>query len=361
MTGSPNTSSRDPIALAQVAANPSIEAAVAAVRDFLEMEVAFASEFVGDHQVLRQISGDTESFGGVAVGASVPSSHLYCRRIIAGELPRLITDVRGHELARLVPITDMLGIGAFVSVPITLSDGDHYGTLCAASRHPEPRLEDRDVQFLHVLARMIGDQVERERLTRRTRELEVQAAAVTTLSVALAARDGYTGDHSEAVVRLAVEVGRQLGLGEAELIDVERAALLHDIGKLAIPDAILHKDRPLDAAEWGVMRRHPILGAQLIAGVPSLEHLQPVLRAEHERWDGGGYPDGLAGEAIPLPARIVFVCDAYHAMTSDRPYRRALGHECALAEIEAGAGSQFCPTTSRALLTVLAGDRRVAA
>lgn len=134
---------------------------------------------------------------------------------------------------------------------------------------------------------MIGDQVERERLAERARELEIQAAAVKTLSVALAARDGYTGDHSEAVVTLAAEVGRDLGLTEAELVDVHRAALLHDIGKLAIPDAILHKAGPLDDHEWERMREHPLFGQQLLAGVPGLEHLAPVLRAEHERWDGG--------------------------------------------------------------------------
>lgn len=111
------------------------------------------------------------------------------------------------------------------------------------------------------------------------------------------------------------------------------------------------------------MRRHPILGAQMIAGVPGLDHLEPVLRAEHERWDGAGYPDGLAGNAIPLAARIVFVCDAYHAMTSDRPYRLALDHERAVAEIEDGAGSQFCPTCAPALVRALAavGDGRLAA
>ena len=160
-----------------MAANPSVDAAVAAVRDFLEMEVAFATEFVGDHQVFRKVSGDAASFG-LEEGQSVLSSDLYCRRIIAGELPRLIADVRGHEAAAVLPVTDTLGIGAFVSVPINLSDGGIYGTLCAASHHSEPLLKDRDVQFLHVLARMIGDQVERERLAARTHQLEIQAAAV---------------------------------------------------------------------------------------------------------------------------------------------------------------------------------------
>ena len=359
----PESPQRDPIALAQVAMNPSVQAAVAAARDFLEMEVAFATEFVGDQQVLRSLSGDVESFG-LHEGQSIPSSDLYCRRILDGRLPRLISDVRGHEAASLLPVTELLGIGAFVSVPIMLSGGDCYGTLCAMSHHSEPLLRDRDAQFLHVLARMIGDQVERERLAERARTLEIQAAAVNTLSIALAARDGYTGDHSDAVVALARGVGRALGLDDSELADVERAALLHDIGKIRVPDAILNKPGPLDDAEWALMRQHPAFGADLIADVPGLAQLAPVLRAEHERWDGRGYPDGLAGEAIALPARIVLVCDAYDAMTSDRPYRRSLGRERALREIEAGAGTQFCPTCSRALLDVLAASttgRRAAA
>lgn len=118
-----------------MAAHPSVDAAVAAARDFLQMEVAFAGEFVGDQQVLRKICGDAESFG-LSEGQSVRSSDLYCRRIIAGELPQLLADVRGHDAAALMPITEVLRIGAFVSVPITFSSGDHYRTLCAASITP---------------------------------------------------------------------------------------------------------------------------------------------------------------------------------------------------------------------------------
>ena len=120
-------------------------------------------------------------------------------------------------------------------------------------------------------------------------------------------------------------------------------AILHDVGKLAIPDAILHKPGPLDEAEWTVMRTHPIASEQLLAQVPSLHHLCAAVRAEHERWDGTGYPDGLAGRAIPLASRITLVCDAFHAMTSDRPYRAGMSVADAFAEIEAGSGTQFCP------------------
>ena len=116
-----------------------------------------------------------------------------------------------------------------------------------------------------------------------------------------------------------------------------------------MPDAILQKPGRLTGPEWDVMREHPSIGAQIVSAIGSLSHLAPAVRAEHERWDGDGYPDGLAGEAVPLPSRICFVCDAWHAMTSDRPYRRALTAAQARVEIERHAGTQFCPTTVAAL------------
>jgi putative nucleotidyltransferase with HDIG domain len=178
-------------------------------------------------------------------------------------------------------------------------------------------------------------------------------AEVDALLAALAARDGYTEEHSRAVVELAAGVACELGLHGPELEDVERAALLHDIGKLGISDEVLRKQGPLDEAEWLEMRRHPAVGARIVATIPALSHLAPVIRAEHERWDGCGYPDGLWGEAIPLASRIVFACDAHHAMTSNRSYRRALPAALARAELARGSGSQFCPRTVDALLRVL--------
>ncbi len=133
-------------------------------------------------------------------------------------------------------------------------------------------------------------------------------------------------------------------------------ALLHDIGKLGIPDAILQKPGPLTDAEWALMREHPAIGAQLVEAIPSLSHIAASIRAEHERWDGGGYPDGLAAEAIPVASRIILACDAYHAMTTDRPYRPALSVETACAELDAYAGIQFDPDVVLALRDVLPAE-----
>jgi diguanylate cyclase (GGDEF)-like protein len=178
-------------------------------------------------------------------------------------------------------------------------------------------------------------------------------SSLRALLAAVQARDSYTASHSRQVVTLARAVARRLDLEDDQVREVENAALLHDLGKIGIPDAILRKRGPLNAHEEAVMRQHPVVGEQMVASIPELASLAPAIRAEHERWDGAGYPDGLAGEEIPLCSRIAFVCDAYHAMTSERPYRAALSGEQAIAEIEREAGRQFCPSAAEALLGVL--------
>ena len=139
-------------------------------------------------------------------------------------------------------------------------------------------------------------------------------------------------------------------MSRADLELVERAARLHDVGKLAVPDTILRKPGPLDEAEWAVMRRHPEWGADRVGSVPGLERLGVLVGYHHERWDGRGYPNGLEGEAIPLASRVISVCDAFEAMVSDRPYRASLDVAAALAELIAGAGSQFDPAVVAAVV-----------
>jgi diguanylate cyclase (GGDEF)-like protein len=155
--------------------------------------------------------------------------------------------------------------------------------------------------------------------------------------------DPSLSDHLHDVARLAVAVGRELGF-EAEDLDVlGRAAELHDVGKVAIPDRILHKPGPLDPAEWDLMRSHTTIGQRILAAAPAMGPVAELVRSSHERWDGEGYPDGLAGEQIPLGSRVIFVCDAFEAMTTERSYRRAVTDEEALRELRAAAGSQFDP------------------
>ncbi len=149
---------------------------------------------------------------------------------------------------------------------------------------------------------------------------------------------------------MAEMLARRMGLSEGEAAEVWRVALLRDVGKIGVGEAILEKPGPLDDAEWKIVRMHPAIGGQIVASVQGLTHLAPAVRAAHERWDGGGYPDGLSGENIPIASRIAFVCGAFRAMTSERPYREALGADAALRELERNAGSQFCPRAVGALV-----------
>jgi diguanylate cyclase (GGDEF)-like protein len=160
---------------------------------------------------------------------------------------------------------------------------------------------------------------------------------------ALVERNRELGQHNDDVAELVVAVSKELGLERGELAAVCRAAELHDVGKLAIPDAILGKPGALDEQEWEFMRQHTIVGERIVASATSLTDVAPIIRASHERWDGGGYPDRLAGDAIPLGARIVAVCDAYDAMTTTRPYRHAMSEADAMAELRRCAGHQFDP------------------
>jgi diguanylate cyclase (GGDEF)-like protein/putative nucleotidyltransferase with HDIG domain len=185
-----------------------------------------------------------------------------------------------------------------------------------------------------------------------------QREAIEALAVALLERDRYTGEHSEAVIEMSGAVARNLGMSPAQVEGVRSAALLHDIGKVAIPDEILHKAGPLSDREWVLMREHPVIGERILRVLPGLGAVARIVRHEHERWDGGGYPDGLAGEEIPLGSRIIIAADTYHAITSDRPYRAAKPHADAIAELARCAGTQFDPKVTAALIGHLYGRRQ---
>jgi len=177
-----------------------------------------------------------------------------------------------------------------------------------------------------------------------------QAHVIEALATALVERDRYTGEHSAFVVEMAKTVAAALGLDEVEIERVGHAALLHDIGKVGMPDRVLHKPGPLAGEEWDVMREHPVIGERILRAIPGMGSVARIVRHEHERFDGTGYPDRLAGEEIPLGSRIILACDAYHAMTSDRPYRAAMAHDHAIAELARCAGSQFDPRIVAALV-----------
>jgi putative nucleotidyltransferase with HDIG domain len=175
-------------------------------------------------------------------------------------------------------------------------------------------------------------------------------AILTVLTGAIEARDPYTQGHSARVTALAEEIARRLGWTEERLEALRVGGPLHDIGKLAVSDHVLQKEGELEEHELAEIREHPKAGARLILRVAALREAIPYVLYHHERWDGAGYPTGKAGEEIPLEARVLAVADAFDAMTSDRPYRRALSRAEALAEVERCAGTQFDPKIARIFL-----------
>jgi HD-GYP domain-containing protein (c-di-GMP phosphodiesterase class II) len=202
-----------------------------------------------------------------------------------------------------------------------------------------------------VLAVFAGER--RTRLVQLTELNGAYRGTAIVLAEVVDADDEYTGMHTRDVVELSVAVADHLKLDERRCRNVEFGALLHDVGKVAIPKEILNKPGPLNDAEWAVMRTHTVEGQRMLDRVGGfMREVGAIVRGSHERWDGGGYPDGLTGAEIPLEARIIAACDAYNAMTTTRPYRKAMDAAAAAAELQRCSGSQFDPAVVEALLAV---------
>ncbi len=329
-----------------------VERILAVARKHLGMDLAFISEFAQGKQLFRLMAGDAASFG-IREGGGVALESTFCQRLMEGTLPNVVPDARSDERVKDLGVTREANIGSYVGVPLRFSDGRLYGMLCCLSHLPDASLRDCDADFMRVLAGLIVDQLEREELAPKNWRFRIEATGVGALFAALEARDGYTVEHSTAVVELSAAVARRLGLSEEEITAVKQAALLHDIGKIGVIDIILNKPGPLDEEEWEAMQEHTKIGERIVSSIESLAHLAPIIRATHERWDGKGYPDGLSGEEIPLASRIIFACDSFHAIISDRPYREALNIREALEEVRRNSGTQFCPSVVRVLLEVV--------
>ncbi len=184
---------------------------------------------------------------------------------------------------------------------------------------------------------------------------ELSMGTIRALADALDAKCDYTAGHSLRVSRIACLIGRTLGLQDTELRDIELGGILHDIGKIGVPESILWKPSQLTSEEREIMRKHPSISAQIIGELRGLRRAREYVKHHHEYYDGSGYPDGLKGDDIPLGARIILVSDAYDAMTTDRPYRIAIGHDRAVKELSEMAGTQFDPNVVNALLQIAEG------
>ncbi len=234
-------------------------------------------------------------------------------------------------------------------------DPDGVGLIAVVGLAPGHRFSEREIR----LARGIAD-IASLAMGNAMRYAELERTYVSTIEAlanALEAKDEYTSDHARALAEMSLTVGAELGLGGDELKRLEISALFHDIGKIGVPSEIIRKPSPLTAEERRIMNLHPEIGEQILAPVPFLQPIRPIIRACHERWDGKGYPDGLAGEEIPLEARIVFVCDAFHAMTTDRPYRDALAESEAIRRMKLSSGTQFDPRVVEAFVRLHREER----
>ena len=303
--------------------------------------------------LLREVADYSTSERQVARGLSYYlSDYPTTAAVLESGLPSAIsTDDAGADPAELFVLKEM-EMQSVLIVPLiieTLTWGliEVYDTRTRVFSGAERYLSE--LAATHIGALVAGFEHE-ERAQRLYRE------TLASLSNALEAKDAVTSQHTEEVVRLAVGVAAELELELEAVRSVELGAVLHDIGKVRVPEAILNKPGPLTDEEWLVMKTHPEIGEHILRPIQSLQGILPIVRHHHERWDGTGYPDELSGRAIPLGARIVAVCDAYRAMTENRPYRAALSISEARDELEAGAGTQFDADCVKALFQAL--DRR---
>ncbi|MDX1934037.1 MAG: GAF domain-containing protein [Capsulimonadales bacterium] len=238
---------------------------------------------------------------------------------------------------------------SLVSVPL-VRDGRTIGAIQAINKRDEASFTTEDLDLLQSIADIAALAIENARLY-----AELENSYDTTLqalTAALDARDHETEGHSRRVVEYAVRLAREIGLSGAELRTLRRGALIHDIGKIGIPDAILHKPGPLTPEETEVMRRHPELGYEMLRGVSHLSEEVMLVLAHQERWDGRGYPAGLSGNEIPLFARLFAIVDTFDAILSDRPYRKGRPYSVACRIIEEEAGKQFDPSLVNAFLAI---------
>ena len=210
------------------------------------------------------------------------------------------------------------------------------------------RLTDDEVQAVEILVAHAAVALENAQNYGKLESMYLET--VRALAAAIEAKDHYTAEHGDKLASMAVAVGRRLGLDDDALRDLRYAAVLHDIGKIGVPGHILNKPDRLTDDEFAVMAEHTVIGERIISHIDYLAPIASIIRSAHERWDGRGYPDKLAAEEIPTASRILLVCDAYHAMTSDRPYRAAMPEHEALEELRHNAGAQFDPTVVEAFL-----------
>lgn len=289
---------------------------------------------------------------GEKIGSTFPSRGTRSGRVVNGGTPLVSGDFSRERVPEWMASSPYRALGPLMIVPVRSEEGI-IGTLTMARVRGSDRgpFGDGEVHLLEGIAEITGIAIQRAQLNERLQEANVQM--VVALAHVMESRDAYTARHSQRLVALGVRVARALGCSDEEVQDIRWAARLHDIGKVAMPDALLRKPEALTEQEWTVMRQHPLLGEEILSSVWRLRGASKLVRHHQETWDGTGYPDGLKGEAIPLGARILAVVDAFGAITETRPYRAAQTRAQAIAEIKRCAGTQFDPRVVAAFCAVV--------
>ncbi len=240
-----------------------------------------------------------------------------------------------------VHIENLLGV-PFVS------KGKTIGVIAVVNKQAGEMFGEEDQDLLSTLGNQVANAVENAKLVADQKALFLNT--IMALAAAVDAKDPYTHNHSRKVAYYAGLIGEEMNLSAGEMGVLERAAILHDIGKIAVPESILNKPDRLTREEFEIMKTHPLCGVKIVENIREMEVILPGMKYHHERYDGKGYPEGLAGEEIPLLARILAVADTYDAITSDRPYRKGPGHEFAMEEVQRCSGTQFSPEVVEAFL-----------
>jgi HD-GYP domain-containing protein (c-di-GMP phosphodiesterase class II) len=244
---------------------------------------------------------------------------------------------------------------------VPLFVGDELWGAINVEEDREGAFDADDALLLQTVAAQVGSAMRSAMLYERLERAYLGTAEALAAALEAKEQDRDRDRRGDSIVGFAEAVGREMRLDDAALHDLRLAAVFHDIGKIAVPGAILHQPGPLADEERAVIERHPVVGEQILSPVEFLESVREIVRHEHERFDGGGYPDGLGGEDIPLASRIILACDALHAMTSDRAYRGAMSSEQAVGELCRHAGTQFDPAVVEAVLRVLGREDAEAA
>ena len=217
--------------------------------------------------------------------------------------------------------------------------------------------KDNVISLPHMVSGLAMMNLSREVEGLKTVNKDILEMSVRALLKALECKDAYTFGHSMRVAFYSLQLGKEFGLSDKELYDLELAALFHDIGKIGVPDSVLLKPARLDEEEFLKMKKHPELSAEILSGFAPFEEAAKFAKHHHERYDGRGYPDGMAGEDIPLYSRIILIADTFDAMTSTRPYRKGLPYEVAFEELREFAGSQFDPNLVEFFIKAMERDQ----